>query len=325
MMPSNPKWRTILILAAAIAPVIACAQRPDRNALDDIPEIVVKAMRAAIGLKYSGERILEFREGPNRFRNREVVIKDGQNLRIEYVEGPSKGQIVVEKSGRRSHYFPDRNEIHTFPTRREEVVQRLVASIRMAKRGRGKVETGPGESIAGYRTEKVTVTTEQGSPITVIWIEPRSGMILKRELFDGGGTRIGYYEFTRLRINPRISPDDFELRVPGAKVLSPTELTLRLMKDSGFERMFLTESENLKLQGSRVHGDGKVLALYYQTPEGVISFMQSKQELDPGKLKRGGPVPHNVYTWTSGGRTYVLIGPHGQETLRQISQKAHEL
>lgn len=325
MKPSRVNLRFFAVLAAAAATVLAVAQRPRGNDFDDIPEIVVKAMRAAVGLKYSGERIIEFREGPNRFRNREVVIKDGHNLRIEYVEGPSKGQIVVEKGGRRSHYFPDRNEIHTFPTRREEVVQRLLASIKMAQRGRGKVETEAGETIAGYRTEKVSVTSERGSPMTTIWIEPRSGMILKRELFDGGGTRIGYYEFTRLRINPRVSPDDFELRVPGAKVLSPTDLTLRLMKEGGFERMFLTESENLKLQGSRVHGDGKVLALYYQTPEGVISFMQSKQELDPGKLRRGGPGPHNFHTWSAGGRTYVLIGPQSQETLRQISQKAHEL
>lgn len=325
MKLSSRNLNSLLVLACAVAPMLSVAQRPDRKDLQDVPEIIVKAMRAAIGLKYSGERILEFREGANRIRTREVVIKDGQNLRIEYVEGPAKGQIVVEKGGRRSHYFPDRNEIHTFPSKREEVAQRLIASIRMAKRGRGKVETGPGENIAGYRTEKVTVTSDRGSPITVIWIEPRTGMILKRELFDGGGTRVGYFEFISFRANPRISPDDFELRVPGAKVLSPIELTLRLMKSGGFERIFLTETENLRLQGSRIHGDGRVLALFYQTPEGVISFMQSKQEIDPSKLRRGGPGPHNVFTWSSGGRTYVLIGPQSQETLRQISQKAHEL
>lgn len=315
------------ILAAGLSTAsIAFSQAKRWDDPSDLPPIVQKAVRAALASRYSGERVIELREGPERFRNREIILKDGLKLRVEYGEGSrSFGQVVVERDRKRYHYFPDKNEIYVTPSHRDDVTARLIGSIKSAMRGNGKIAVTDGEPIAGYRTNKVTVTDGRGQTAQTLWIEPRTGIILKRELFDRSGAREGYFEFSRINLNPALRTEDFEPpKVAGAKTLMPDDVALQAMRRGGFVRLFLPEGPDLALEGSRVIGDGKILALHYRSPHGIISLMQVRGPIEPRLLAKTRRDGQNVFVWERAGRTFILIGPQPESQLRALSQRAQE-
>lgn len=317
--------RIVLFVLALGAASFAAAQRERGLQKIDLPEIVQKAIRAFVSSRYSGERVVELREGPERIRNREIIWKDGTRVRVEYGQGSrSFGQIIVDRGKGRLHYFPDQNEIHVSPSSHGDALMRLVKSIQMGVRGNGKVVVGEGDPVAGHRTSKVQVLDPRGHVWQALWIEPRTGVILKREFYDRVGTRDGYFEFTKINFQPILRNDDFEIKVPGAKVISQADLALRLMKKGQFLKVFLEEGPELELQSSRVFGNGSVLALHYSSPKGILSFMQAKGQLEPKMLEHRRRDGQNVYAWERSGKSFVLIGPHTESQLRALSQRTHE-
>lgn len=301
----------------------AFAQKPTEAQL---PPILQKAISAAGSIRYSGERVVEFREGPDRVLNREFVWKDGENLRIEYPTGSrSAGQIIVERGRKRWHYYPDKNEVHLSPSRRDEVVQRLVGSFRFGGgRGLPKFEVVDGGVVAGVHTNRVLFKGPRGEVVQSLWINERSGLILKRELFNPVGGREGYYEFTRINLSPNFRSKDFEVRVPGARIVLPAELALRMMKEGGFAKVFLEESNDIELEGARSFGNGKGLALHYRVKKGVLSLIQVKTAIEAKMLERMRRDGQNVVTWKKADKTFVLIGSMSESELRALSQRTQE-
>ena len=127
-------------------------------------------------------------------------------LRIKYSALNSQhysfGLIIVEDKAERRHYFPDKNEIRISGARREDSLDRLMGLFKK-RGGQPKFVESPGEAIAGNRTTLVSVSDARGNVIQKLFIEPKSGVVLKRELFDPTGTPMGSFTFTKVDLNPK--------------------------------------------------------------------------------------------------------------------------
>src|SRR5262245_22963865 len=110
----------LFVWAASLT--LAVAQPPTPQ----FPPLLQKAMERSKKQRFSGSRLVEMKMGPNRVRHTEYVLRDGERTRIEFPDAsPFQGQIIVEANGERRHFFPDRNEMHITPPRREDFFMRL--------------------------------------------------------------------------------------------------------------------------------------------------------------------------------------------------------
>jgi negative regulator of sigma E activity len=264
--------------------------------------------------------VIEFRRQGQPVRYSEIVTRDGPNTRIEFPDGSLyEGQIIVETAKERRHYFPDKNEIRVLPPRREEALHRLGRLARNHEKF--MLSTVAGATIAGVKTSQVLVKDRAGNVMQRIYIEPRSGLLVKRQVFDPVGTQMGLYEFTRLRMNPRIDPLLFRLERKGAKVIRPIDTLRQVAASKGFQPAFLRPTTGYHLHFSRMHQpDGNdVLMQFYGSDKGRLSLYQTKAGLDPEKLSKFGRGQVNVYTWKQNGYTLALVGNQDRETLRKLA------
>ncbi|MEZ0324780.1 MAG: sigma-E factor regulatory protein RseB domain-containing protein [Fimbriimonas sp.] len=287
---------------------------------DTTPPVLKRALLAGPKLRYVGTRVIEFRRQGQPVRYTEIVTRDGPNTRIEFPSGSMyEGQIIVETSKERRHFFPDKNEIRVMAPRREEALHRLA---RLANSG-GKfvISAAEGSGIAGVRTSQVVVKDQAGNVVQRLYIEPRSGLLVKRQMFDPVGTQMGLYEFTRLKMNPKIDPLLFRLERKGAKVIYPIDTLREVAASKGFRPAFLRTTSGYALHFSRmVQPDGNdVLMEFYGSPKGRVSLYQTKAGLDPEKLAKFGRGQVNVYTWKQNGYTLALVGNQDRETLRKLA------
>src|SRR5438094_251063 len=109
-----------LLIALGLAAFLP-AQDHHHGNLADLPPLVRKSFMANRTSKYSGERTVEFKHGPDRASHVEYVLKDGIRTRIEFPDDSEyKGQIIVDDGQQRLHYYPDRNEIDAEPAHRRD-------------------------------------------------------------------------------------------------------------------------------------------------------------------------------------------------------------
>lgn len=291
---------------------------------EDTHPLLKKAFAASLRLRYSGERIVTFRRGPERRKHTEYITKDGPRIRLEYPEDSIlAGQIVVENRGERYHYLPEVNEIHVSPAFFENSFERLKVLLKKDGEAKVKVEVGGAETVAGIRATTVAFREPRGNIIQRIWIDERSGMMLKREMYDPVGTLVGSFEFTKVNFNPNIDPDDFKINRPGSKVITPEDIAEKNMRDNGMIMAFLKD-RGYKLFASRVMGrtsNSKVLILSYQTGNAPLSLVQVAGTINPDNLKRlAGPM-FKIHTWTMQGRTFALIGDKSEEDLKRLAER----
>jgi len=297
--------------------------RPQADAPDG-PPVLRRALLNAPRLRYAGTRVVEFRRNGSSDRHEETITRDGQFVRIEFPEGsPMQGQIIVENATERRHFFPDKNEIFILPPRRDEAFGRLT---RMLSAGRGKVAvtTGPGAEIAGVKTEQIVISDRPGNVIQRLFIDPDSGLILKRELFDQGGAPVGGFEFKTVNLSPRINRRVFKLVVKGAKVVTPADLLERLAKEKGFLPSVLPTSSGYRLEGSYVRPiEGKdVLIENYTSSEGRrLTLFQLTRPISPDKMRDFSKRDNvKAVTWQVQGYTFVLVGNLDESTLLRIAR-----
>lgn len=321
--------QTIFLATLALLGAEALGQRvgPIRGRKDvpqNLPPIVRKALEEAPKLRYAAEMTVEFRgSGPSRSKFKQIVWKDGRRTRIER---PDNGEIVVENGTIRRKYNPSTNEIEESRGMRDEVMGRLIQALRMANGEKGKIATAPGPSIAGRPTEEVSISDGRGNPIQKLWIDVRTGMIMKREIYDRVGSLAGLVEVTKIDFNPTFRPTDFEIRRANAKVVSQIDIAKRVARKHGFLSAFLDITQDRQLDGNTVVGQERPVAwiLHYQTNQGMLSLVQSKEQLEPGMLQRMSGRGRNVYQWQLKGRYFALIGEMPVETLRSLASQVQE-
>lgn len=288
------------------------------------PELLRKMLQSQPGLRFSGTRIVEFRNGPDRVRNTEILLKDGERQRIEFsADSPNAGQIIVESGRERRQYFPDKNEIQVLRPRREEMIGRLGMLARQIREGGMRFRVEGGGEIAGIGTKQMILTDPQGNVVQRMWIDPDSGMLLKREIFDPVGTRIGYFEFTKVTFNPRFAPDDFRILRKGAKVVTIDDLVGRFAKRLGFSPTRIPVSEPYELEDVRPVdlGARKGMMQLYAGQRGRFSLYQISGDIDQRRLERLADGPRlDVFSWRNGERTFILVGDVGRAELERLSK-----
>lgn len=310
-----------LCFASALSPAFVAGQRAleQRQGMDQLPPVLRQALRKASMAKFSGTRIVEVMDGPNRERYTEYVLRDGTNTRTWFPSGsPYAGQVIVETPNERRHYYPGRNEIHVGPARREEALVRLVG---LGKRRGIKFAVKDGGNVAGRPTVLVSISEESGNALQKLWIDRDQVVILKRELFDAVGNRVGFFEFTEVDYRPKFTASDFELERRGARVITPRDELARVAKSMNITPVSLSESEGYRLEWVRRLPGGRVPILQQSyTRVGVtLSLFQAGAEVNLPMLRR---VPKGVesVTWSRGGETFALIGNVSGDEIRRLAR-----
>ncbi|CAN5652586.1 hypothetical protein BH11ARM2_BH11ARM2_26210 [soil metagenome] len=294
------------LLAALLAPAASA---------HDLPHLLQRAFNRASALRYSGERTISFRRDGQPFTTREIVSRDGDHIRIEYPEGSHQaGQIVVEVGDKRRQFIPSKNEIRLLPARREETLDRLRHFIRWLKSDGGEIISAPGERVAGIPTGQILFRDHSGNVMQRLYIDPQTGAVLKRVLFDPGGAPVGTMEFTRIQFGTKFNPSLFTLSRKGAVIVTPEDELRTLLAKGGFADVRLPEGELEYVRIIKTPEAPTLLQVYAVGGERV-SLFQTTGELDPNRLRHFRGPNLKTRAWSEGGRNFALIGTLNDRTL----------
>jgi negative regulator of sigma E activity len=314
----------ISVLAAVgfVLVSVADAQAPMKlTQQQEVPSVLRRAVENAPNQRYVGTRVMEFRRDGQLQRHTEIITRSGPRTRIEFPEGSSfSGQIIVETEDERRHFFPDRNEIRVLQPRREEAFGRLVKMIESSDRFRFSTEAG--QSVAGVSTEQVVVRDRAGNLLQRIFIEPRTGALLKRQMYDAVGTHVGGFEFTKINLDPRIRSEVFRIHRRGATILRPLDILRKTASEKDFGFAFLPASAGYVLDMSRVSRiEGEdVLMQFYTGSNGRVTLFQLKSSVSKDRLERYSRGDVKVHSWTSRGETFVLVGQQDLSNLQRLAR-----
>jgi hypothetical protein len=306
---------------AQIKPKRQGAQQQNRGKFQrpEIPRALRIALAAVGKVQYQGKRIVVGKEGGMRERHIEIVVSDGPRSRIEFPAGSAlAGQVIVETPPERRHFKPDKNELQIMPPRRQEVLRDLGALVK-----RGMVEQTPGGTVAGFNTLLVTISDRLRNAIQKLWIEPRTGMILKREIYDRSGAIEASFEFTEISFQPVLNDTLFALKPPGVKVNSP-EITLqRLIRRGGFQSIQIAPASGYRLAGARIQkiADQDVLVQQYTGNGHRVLLYQLKGSVDPEKLGKLERPDLQIYSWQASGASFVLLGDLSDAELKELARR----
>lgn len=310
----------LFLLAVSIPlPAQRRVQRPLRSiAQNALPPALRRALAVAATLRFTGRRTVTVRQDGEPDRHEEFVTRDGPRVRIEFPsQGAYAGQVIVENATERRHFLPATNEVRILPPRRQEGLQRLRA---LAKTGKIGVE--PGERIAGYPTVEIVVRDADGNALQRLSIEPDSGLVLRRRVYDATGAVVGGFAYTKVDLSPApFDPSLFRIERKGVQQVTPRDMLRRLAKRSGYVPAGLPESTGFRLDTVRLakQPGGDVLLQNYLGPGGRLSLYQLRTSVSPENLRRLGRGRRlNSVSWTGGGITYVLLGPQDQATLNRL-------
>ncbi len=313
------------LIALGLAVYSGAQDRP-KAAQAQLPEILRKAIGASPRLRYSGERIIEFRRGSERKRHTEYIVKDGPRFRIDFHAGSEyAGQVIVETGHQRLHFLPDRNEIQVLPPRKDEALARLRSLAGRLGKDRVRFQHTEGDSVAGVRSETVGVFDLRGHLIMRLWIDPRSGLILKRELYDAVGGLVGLLEFSKVNFEPIIRDSDFQIQRASAKRVTPEEHARRLMRENHMLPVFLPEDSGLLLESAKMlDGDRRgVLLLTYHGASGTVSFYQLAAPINPRRLEAQAGPDNRVHIWRMREKTFALVAAMAADELQAIAARVH--
>jgi outer membrane lipoprotein-sorting protein len=289
-----------------------------------IPPIVEQAAKASKNLRYRGERRIQLRFGPDLVQHTEYILKDKMRTRIWFPdEGSYRGQIIVENESERRHYFPDRNQIDVLPPRREENIARWG---KMGKQGRPQpvYRVEDGGQIAGIATKQVEMSGGNGFVFMRMWIDPKTGLVLKRTIYNKSNQPQAVAEFTKVEFNPRFQRGDFELAIRNAKIITPRDRLAELIQRGSFQNVSFAPKDLYKLESSRIQRIDNVPALVqvYVRRDGRVSLYQVKAQIDPEKLRRSGRGEKvGAYSWQKAGTSFVLLGDLPESKLRELAQR----
>lgn len=310
---------TVMIVALA-APWGAAQRAPQQQGTaDQMPPILRQALRKMASVRYSGTRNVAAFEGASREQHIEYVLRDGAKSRTWFPAGsPYAGQVIVETAQERRHYYPGKDEIHVRPAQREEAMARLMS---LGRRSGIRIDVKDGASIAGRRTALVSIAEGAGNPMQRLWIDREHAVILKRELFDAVGTRVGYFEFTEIDFTPNLNEGDFELDRKGSKIVTPVDELLRLSREMKMTAARLPDGEGYRLNWARTLTGGRVpiLQQMYSKPGVNVSLFQANADMTLPTARRAQRGMESL-SWTRNGNTFALMGNVTAEELRRLAR-----
>lgn len=234
------------VICCAVVLTSTMAQGGPRKGGGSEHPLLRKAMMAQKTLRYTGVRTLILRTGVEEQVSTESIWFDRGRMRIEYSgKSPNAGQVVVVADGKRFHYFPEANEIQVRKSRGEELF-RLGELMRPGQKP--AFSDTVGAKIAGRQTRLFQAADPRGNVMAKLWIDPETGMILKREMFDPTGRRVGAMEFTDFNLKTSFAPDDFRIIRKGAKIVTIEQSFEQTAKKLGLPNLQIPESTGFSLE-----------------------------------------------------------------------------
>lgn len=293
---------------------------PLAAAQSSVPPVLRKAIERAPHAVYSGRRIVEFKQGSEIQRHEEIIFRRGSQVRVEFPQGSRyTGQVIVESKDERRHFYPDRQEIEVMPPRREETLMRLV---RLANDRKYRLATVAGEVVAGRRTQQVVVSDKDGNVVQRLFIDPVTGVLLKRRLFDRIGTPVGLFEFTTFNARPHLRDSLFVLQPRGVRLVTPADKLRTLAAEHRVPYWVLPPSSGFRLLHSRMmKSETPVLTQVYSSKKTRLSLFQMRGPVSRDRLRRFTRGDFNVKTWETSGWTLVLVGDVDASALGRLASQ----
>ncbi len=281
--------------------------------------MLFRAIRAQPTLKYTGTYIVEFRQSSPPVRHQELITRDGSQYRIDFpTDSQFAGQVIVEDSHVRLHYHPIANEIIQQPPRHGESWEKVA---NLATDPKFHLSTAEGQVVAGLKTEQLVVSDKFGNIIQRLFIEPNSGVILKRQIFDLVGTQAGFFEFTQIDLAPKIDPTAFVIKRKNAAVITPETQLQRVCKRQGFVYRVINPSSGFLLEsaiGRKFAGIQGIVETYVNGRIRLWVYIL-KSPVDPMRLRQQARKSEHFYSWHSGEETIVLIGNLPEKSLENLA------
>ena len=290
-----------------------------------VPPILIKAVGAANSLKYSGQRTVEFLQGAQRRVHSEYVLQDGENARVWFpVDSPYSGQVIVETPRGRQHYYPKRNLIETLPPKREEALVGLRNWIQHPGKSL-QISVLPGEPAAGRRTDLLTVADGQGRLRQRLWIDSQTGLVLRRELLDVTGMRVGFFEFSNVDYDPIIRPGDFEIRVRGARVVTLEDKVRQLATKNKMLPIMIPGGQGFVLDSANIERQAGMVVLHetYMGPRGKLSLFEVAGDVNLQGIQPPQKA-FSFYGWVMSNHTFALVGNYALVRLRSLARQLGE-
>lgn len=289
-----------------------------------VPPVLKNAIRRGGHARYVGRRTVEFWRSPKDLKHEEIVTRDGNRSRVEFPDGSRfAGRIYVENGHERREYHPETNEIWVLPARHEESEMRLAHLADRGAEGKVVFTTAPGIRVAGYPTDQVVVSDSHGNIVQRLYIEPNSGVLLRREVFDPGGAKIGMFEFTEIDLDPpAFDPSLFRFDRRDARLVTPYDRLRELANQEHFPALALPPASGFRLDEvrvARIQGE-RVLVESYSSHQGKLSLFELKTDLDSDRLRqfaRGTEL--HAYSWRVGAGTLVLVGSQDSNFLERLA------
>lgn len=192
----------IVVIAAAAAVTHFASARNGRLGVARLQQ----AYSATNNLDYIGTVTTSISYCGRDFRGKSLVRHKGSGERIEYLSGPTTGAVIITKDGETRTYRP-----HTG--------QALVSQTGGRQAGRGGLElliknynasVVGGGRVAGRPVDIVSLTPKhKGNPSKRLWIDRRTGVILKSEDRSTSGRVRSAMEFTQIDYGVRITDGIF--------------------------------------------------------------------------------------------------------------------
>lgn len=311
---------TSVCVGQSISPAARRVVRAGNPQNSNIPEIVKKALKAQRYLRFQGRRVVTIRREGVNSSFEDLVWQDGKSTRVEYPPGSTRaGQIIVDANGERRHYFPSEGEIEIARSKGSGLPSGNVGAL--SRRAGARFVIGGTEMIAGVGCQVVEAEGPNGAGLR-LWIDPVSGMVLRRETYDLSGNLVAGFEFTQIEIGASMSPATFTLDVPNARIVTSNERIERIGRKHGFEPLRLPESSPFNLDGGRVMKTAgrEAFVQMYSGPGGRFSLFRVRGEVDPQELQRKAKGFRSL-TWTRNGETLALVGDVDESTLRTVAEE----
>lgn len=261
--------------------------RQNRPPMGPEGQRLARIVAAQATLKFSGERITVIRVGPTETRDIERIWQDSPRQRVEVMPGSTNaGQIIVTSGPRRRHYFPSRNEIVEKPSRLDNPLQRIMF---LMQDGRRKVRVQPDgtREVAGIDASGLAVFDGK-APIARFWFDPKSLLVLRREMYDPGGRLIASMEYTRVNFTPRFDESDFVLNRPGATVIKIEDVLRAKSREAGVDLHMIQPNGAFRLDSVElIDAAGlKAVKQSYTSEIGRVTLFVMRERISPERVQR---------------------------------------
>jgi outer membrane lipoprotein-sorting protein len=281
-----------------------------------------KAIYAGDHLRFSGERIVEVRQGADRKVHTELMLQDGLNTRVWFKpDSPLYGQVIVETSKERRHYYPRRHVIEVLPPKREEAFLRLRQWVQHPGRTI-RLSVGKGDIVAGRQTDLGIVSDAKGNIRQRLWMDSQTGLVLKRELLDNVGDRRDYFEYTSINYSPVIEPDDFRINVRGAQIVTLFDKVRILSNQHQMLNVVLPSSTGFTLDNVNMISPQNVQVMHqvYVGPRGILAFYQVQGVVDLQAFRPTNNRGVQLFSWNMDGKSFALVGTYPIAEMRELAQ-----